>query len=404
MKIKPFKALRPAPEYAERVASPPYDAIDYDEATAMASGNTFSFLRVTRAEIDLPPGTDPHDDCVYTRASHNFEILRKKQALIEDLDPGLFAYRIAAPNHVQTGVMACCHIDDYINNVIKKHENTRREKEDDRAKLTAILNAHTGPVLLTYADQPEIDSIVSKAESEKPLYEVAGTDKTTHTIWKIGETDNLVKAFSNVEVSYIADGHHRAAAGMRAALERRASATRTEDGEFNWFMAILFPANQLRVLAYNRCVKDLNGMTASAFLDKVRSAFRVSEDAAERPWERGHVNMYLDGKWYNLDCGETPKADPVASLDVSILQTRLLDPILGIHDPRADKRIEYISGARGTNVLKSLVDSDCASVAFSMFPVEIRQLMSIADANGIMPPKSTWFDPKPLSGLLIHTF
>ncbi len=403
MRVKPFKALRPAAGFAGRVASPQYDAVDHDEAAAMAAENPFCFLRVTRAEIEMPASTDPHDGSVYARALENFRFMRNKQAVIEDASPALFAYRIAAGSHVQTGVMACCHVDDYINNTIRKHENTRREKEDDRARLTSILNAHTGPVLLTYAEQPSIDAIVEAAERETPLYEVTAGDGVIHTIWRIAAADILVKAFSPVPVSYIADGHHRAAAGMRTALERRAAGG-SPDAEFNWFLAILFPSNRLRVLAYNRCVRDLNGMTIPAFLDKVRTAFKVREGARNCPSARGHVSMYLDGNWYDLDCGDVPAADPVAALDVSILQSRLLGPVLGIGDPRADKRIEYVSGARGPETLKAMVDSGGAAVAFSMYPVEVRQLMSIAEAGGIMPPKSTWFDPKPMSGLLVHTF
>ncbi len=405
MRIKPFRALRPARAYASRIACVPYDTVSRAEAAALAKRNPLSFLHVSRAEIDLPEEICPYDESVYEKALANLRSLRKQRVLVREKTPHLYLYRMKAGEHVQTGIMACCHVEDYARNIIRKHENTRKEKEFDRTRLTLKLNAHTGPVLLTYRDLPDIDREMMRIVKDPPLYELVAPDGVLHTLWKIRHTAPLVKAFENVSEAYIADGHHRAAAALGAAIERRASSSLPVEGEWDWFQVILFPASRLRVLPYNRCVSDLRGMTNEDFLNTARAVFTVAPNALPSPARPGHVSMYLDGQWHDLDFGATPRADdPVAALDVSILHSRLLDPVLGIHDPRTDSRIIYVGGDRGPEALKKFVDSGQAAVAFSMFPVTVNQLMAVADAGGIMPPKSTWFDPKPRSGLLIHTF
>lgn len=409
MKIKPFRALRPLPEYASRVASAPYDAVSRREAAALAADNPFSFLHVTRAEIDLPDEVGSHSAAVYEKALANFLSLRSRRILVEDGEECLYVYRITAGEHVQTGIAACCSVDDYAGNVIRRHEKTREAKETDRARLTSKLGAHTGPVLLAYKDRRDIEDTISRIEKENPMCEVRGRDGTVHTIRRVPgrdleNTNALVEGFGRVPVSYIADGHHRAAANLRVATERRA-ASRRIGAESDWFPAILFPMSRLRIFPYNRYVRDLAGMTARGFLDAVRSVFTVTANASAAPDRAGHISMYLSGQWYGLSCGTGLRyAGAAATLDAEVLQARLLEPILHVRDPRTDPRVEHINGTAGTDALRALVDSGHAAVAFSMYPVSMDQLTAIADAGSVMPPKSTWFAPKPMSGLLVHAF
>ena len=404
MKTKPFNALRPAPEVAAQLASVPYDVVDTAEARALAAGNPVSFLHVSRPEIDLPDGTDIYSDPVYAQAVKALNVLKEQGALATDPEASYYAYRQVMGNHAQTGVVSCCHIDDYGADVIRKHEKTRQDKEDDRTRHVLDLNANTGPVFLTYRDEASIDAVVAAAMATAPLYDFTAADGIRHTVWKVpaADTAKLRGLFDAVPVAYVADGHHRAKAAFRAGAERRAAnPAHTGAEEYNWFLAVLFPASQLRILPYNRVVADLNGLAPEAFLGRVKEIFTVAEGAAAEPASSRNVSMYLGGKWYGLSWPAF-EADPVSALDVSVLQERLLAPVLGIGDPRTNTRIAFVGGIRGTKELEKRVDSGKAAVAFSMAPVTVAQMMAIADAGQIMPPKSTWFEPKLRSGLLVH--
>lgn len=406
MKIKAFDALRPPAAMVHLVASVPYDTVDTEEARSLADGNPCSLLRISRPEIDFPKGADMYARHVYDRAVENFVKFQDEKILIREKKPYVYVYRQKMGRHVQRGIMTCCNIEDYENNVIRKHEKTRKDKEEDRTKHVRMLKANTGPVFLAYRDVAAIDRIVAAVEKQKPLYDFTAPDGIVHTVWRVeSDGDRVVAEFARVPVCYIADGHHRAAAAARAGAEmRKANPSHTGDEEYNWFLAVLFPADQLRILPYNRIVADLNGMTESAFLDAVRKRFKVTEHAAAEPKAARNVSMYLAGKWYDLSWQAAKKSDPVSALDVSHLQNNLLEPLLGIEDPRTDKRIDFVGGIRGTGELVKRLDAGKGAVAFSMYPVTVDQMMDIADAGSIMPPKSTWFEPKLRSGLLIHTF
>lgn len=404
--IRPFRALRPRPDRAQLVASVPYDVVNTDEARALAEGNPLSFLHVSRPEIDLPAGTDIHSDAVYRKAVVNFENLISSCPLEKETEPSLYLYRLIMGDHEQVGIVAVCSIDEYDNGTIRKHERTRRDKEDDRTRHMLMLKAQTGPVFLTYRQQAQIDEQVAAAINAEPLYDLTAADGVRHTIWRLSETDALVRSFESVPLLYIADGHHRAASASRARAElKEQSFAHTGKEDYNNFLTVTFPDSQVQILAYNRTVHDLNGLTKEEFLDELRSQFTITEDASAEPSQRGHWSMYLDGRWYGLQLSPaaTQPAGTVASLDVSILQDRLLDPILGIKDVRTDKRIDFIGGLRGTKELERLVNEGKAGVAFSLFPTTVEELLMVSDANQIMPPKSTWFEPKLRDGLLIHT-
>jgi uncharacterized protein (DUF1015 family) len=378
--------------------------VDTAEARDLAAGNPLSFLHVSRPEIDLPDGTDIYSDAVYAQAVAALSGLKARGALATDPEPRYYAYRQVMGDHAQTGIVTCCHIDDYGADVIKKHERTRQDKEDDRTRHVLELGANTGPVFLTYRDVAAIDDCVAAALAGEPLYDFTADDGIRHTVWKFGasDSDRLQSLFGAVPEAYVADGHHRAKAAWRAGAEKRAAnPNHTGDEEYNWFLTVLFPASQLTILPYNRCVADLNGLSAAEFLDRVRKVFTVTDNVPASPAGSRNVSFYLGGKWYGLSW-EPFDADPVSSLDVSVLQDRLLAPVLGIADPRTDKRISFIGGIRGTDELVRRVDSGRDAVAFSMAPVTVEQMMAIADAGQIMPPKSTWFEPKLRSGLLVH--
>lgn len=403
--IRPFRALRPHPERAQMVASVPYDVVNTDEARALAGGNPLSFLHVSRPEIDLPAGTDIHSDAVYKKAVENFEKLISTCPLDQEAEPCLYLYRLIMGDHEQVGIVACCSIDEYDNSTIRKHERTRRDKEDDRTRHMLMLRAQTGPVFLTYRGRKEIDEQVSAAITAAPLFDLTAPDGVRHTIWRLDETEALVKQFESVPLLYIADGHHRAASASRARAElKEQSFAHTGKEDYNYFLTVIFPDSQMQILAYNRTVQDLNGLTSEQFLDEVRTQFTIAEDASPEPQKRGHWSMYLGGKWYGLQLSPeaTLPVGNVAMLDVSVLQDRLLDPILGIKDVRTDKRVDFIGGLRGTKELERLVNEGKAAVAFSMFPTTVGELLMVSDANEIMPPKSTWFEPKLRDGLLIH--
>jgi len=403
--VRPFAALRPGPERAAQVSSVPYDVVTTEEARRLASGNPLSFLHVSRPEIDLPPGTDPHADEVYRRGAENFETLKRTAPLVSEGSSAIYVYRLRMGDHEQTGVAATCSIDEYDADGILRHERTRKDKEDDRTRHMIELSAQTGPVFLTYRDAPAVDAIVAQTTREAPLYNFTSEDGVRHTVWKMQPDAGYATtdAFALVPALYIADGHHRAKSASRAREHyRELYPADGGAGAFNFFLAVMFPASQVRILAYNRVVKELNGKTPERVLDEVRRRFTVKEDAASTPSRRGSIAMYLAGRWYGLVPREAPAEDAIDSLDVSILQDRILSPVLGIKDIRTDKRIEFVGGIRGTAELERLVDSGAAAVAFSLYPVSVQELMTISDANEIMPPKSTWFEPKLRDGLLVH--
>ena len=403
--IRPFRALRPPSEKARFVASVPYDVVNTDEARELASGNPLSFLHVSRPEIDLPAGTDIYSDAVYRKAVENFEKLIDGCPLETESEPSLYLYKLVMGEHEQIGVVACCSIDEYDNNTIRKHERTRRDKEDDRTRHMLMLRAQTGPVFLTYRSREEIDALVTASMSSEPLFDLTADDGIRHTVWRVAETEPLVKNFRDVPLLYIADGHHRAASASRARAElKQQSFGHTGKEDYNYFLTVIFPDSQLQILAYNRVVKDLNGLSKEGFLKECEKQFMIAEGAPPSPQERGHWSMYLDGKWYGLQLGaeSTLPVGNVALLDVSILQDRLLDPVLGIRDIRTDKRIDFVGGLRGTRELERLVDGGKAAVAFSLYPTTVAELLMVSDANEIMPPKSTWFEPKLRDGLVIH--
>jgi uncharacterized protein (DUF1015 family) len=404
--IRPFHALRPQAERAAQVAAVPYDVVNTEEARTLASGNPWSFLHVSRPEIDLPAGTPVYSDEVYTKAVDNFANLITKCPLETEETPSLYLYRLIMGKHEQIGVVACCSVDEYDRNVIRKHERTRRDKEDDRTRHIMVLRAQTGPVFLTYRDRPEISSLIADAlVGNPPLYDFVANDDIRHTIWRVPAYDPLVAAFSEVPYLYIADGHHRAASASRARAElKESSFSFIGNEEYNFFQCVLFPDRQLQILPYNRIVRDLNGLSPDEFLARVRASFTVTDNASPSPEERGRWRLYLDGGWYGLTLPSdaTRPSGVVESLDVSILQNRLLDPILGIKDVRTDKRIDFVGGIRGTEELENLVNDGKAAVAFSLYPTTIEDLLRVSDAGEIMPPKSTWFEPKLRDGLLSH--
>ena len=405
--IHPFKALRPPAEKAKQVSSVPYDVVNSEEAAALAKGNPLSFLHVSRPEIDLPPGTDLYSDAVYRKALENYQKLIAECPLQTEDVPSLYLYRLIMGEHDQIGVVACCSVDEYDQDLIRKHERTRRDKEDDRTRHMMVLQAQTGPVFLTYRARAEIDNMVLETTVTKPLYDITADDGIQHTIWHVPDAVRFVQAFRHVPFLYIADGHHRAASASRARAELKAqSFAHSGDEEYNFFLTVIFPDDQLQILPYNRVVKDLNGKTASDFLAEVKRVFEVMENEKSEPGQPKNWSMYLEGRWYGLRLRSdaTPAEGLVNSLDVSVLQDRLLDPILGIKDVRTDKRIDFVGGLRGTKELERLVNEGKAAVAFSLHATTVDDLLRVSDAGEIMPPKSTWFEPKLRDGLLIHTF
>lgn len=405
-RIRPFQAIRPVPDAAERVASVPYDVVNRAEAAALADGNPDSFLHVIRPDIDLPPETDPYADIVYDTARRNLDRLLAEGILQRDEERSLFVYRQIMNGVAQTGVVCCCHIDDYENNLILKHEKTRPVKEDDRTRHVLTLNAHAGPVFLTYRDIPGVDSIVEQVTAGAPLYDFTAPDGVQHTVWNVPQTENLEQSLGSAPAFYVADGHHRSASAWRAGAQRRAeNPNHTGEEEYNWFLTVLFPSGQLNILAYNRVIRDLNGLSAESVLEKLAAVGRLEPADDPVPAAPGAFCLYLDGAWYRLtvDPDSIPQDDPIASLDVAILEQRVLEPIFGIHDVRTDSRIDFVGGIRGTSELEKRVDSGEWACAVSMFPTSIDQLMAVSDAGEIMPPKSTWFEPKLRSGLIVHS-
>ena len=368
MRLKPFEAWRPIESLAHRIASPPYDVVSTEEARTLVRDNSLSMLRVIRAEVDLPPGTDPFSDTVYETARRNFDDLKERGSLIRDPDSCLYLYQQQMGDHIQCGVVALCHVEDYENNLVKKHEKTRQDKEDDRTRLMSDLSADPGPVFLTYRDRPEINAIITKARKAPLLYDFTAADGIRHSVWRVDESDDLIAAFGPVPHLYVADGHHRTAGAARVGKLRRAvNPNHTGSEDYNWFLSVLFPANQLMILPYNRIVKELNGLSEKDYLKKVEAACELQTDADPRPTQSGTVAMYLGGEWYQLRLGSPEGDDPVSRLDMSILERRVLTPILGIEDQRSSTNIDFVGGA--DSIEKNQVQGRCQGGRRRLFPL-----------------------------------
>lgn len=404
MKIRAFKAWRPVADKVEKVASVPYDVVDTTQAAELAAGNVDSFLHVVRAEIDLPEGTNPYSDIVYAQAKVNLQRLMDDGVLVREPEPSLYLYSQQMGDHVQFGIVATCHVEDYETGKIKIHEKTRRVKEEDRIRYVDTQNANTGPVFLAYRDVKKINKMVDAAKATEPLYKFTSVDGVTHTVWKFDEPSVLEDAFAKVPATYVADGHHRSASAVKVAqLRRAANPNHTGEEPYNYFLAVLFPESELKILAYNRVVLALPG-TEADFFQALETKFTVEPNGISKPRKAGEICMYMKGRWSTLTPKHMPEStDPVASLDVSILQNDVLAPILGITDPRESTDIDFIGGIKGTAELEKWVDDGRAVLAFSMYPTSMDQLFAVADAGMLMPPKSTWFEPKLRSGLLVNT-
>ncbi len=403
--IRPFCGLRPKAEFAEDVVAPPYDVLNTEEARERAAGRPYSFLHISKPEIDLPVGTDPHDKSVYARGAENLAKLVSAQILIREDKPVYYAYRLDMDGHRQAGLVAVASVKDYDSNRIRKHEYTRPDKEDDRVKQIDALNAQTGPVFLTYRQNATVDDVVGKVMQQQPLYDLTADDGVQHTIWIISDDqdiDKLTSSFDAMKCLYIADGHHRSASASRVAAMRKGKAA---GDAHDYFLTVIFPDNQMKILDYNRVVKDLNGLSTEVFLQKCEERFSVEKSSAQVKPEKVNVfGMYLDNQWYRLTIKSDyiPTADPVGRLDVSLLQDNLITPILNIDDPRRDKRIDFVGGIRGLAELEKRVNSGEMKVAFALYPTQLSDLMDVADAEKVMPPKSTWFEPKLADGLVSH--
>jgi uncharacterized protein (DUF1015 family) len=406
--IRPFRALRPVPEHAAAVAAPPYDVLNTEEARARAAGRPASFLHISKPEIDLPAGTDPCAPEVYAKGTENLHRLIEAGVLIRDRQACYYVYRLRMGGHVQTGIACVGSVADYDRNRIRKHEFTRPDKEDDRVRQISALNAQTGPVLLAYRANAALGAIIASATQGAPVYDVVADDGVGHTLWVLDDKlaiRRITQIVNAMEALYIADGHHRSASASRVAAQRTAANPRhTGDEDYNYFLCVAFPHDEMRILDYNRLVRDLHGLSVKDFLARISGQFSVTPaEGQARPARAGQFGLYLDKRWYRLDIkpGLIPP-DPVASLDVSLLQDQLLAPVLGIGDPRRDKRIDFVGGIRGLSELERRVDSGEMAVAFALFPTSLDALMAVADANHVMPPKSTWFEPKLADGLLSH--
>lgn len=404
--LHPFKGVRPAPEFVEKVASPPYDVLNSAEAREMAKGNPHSFLHVVKSEIDLPADIDQYDASVYKTARTNLEKMIADGVLVQDATPRLYIYTLEMDGHRQSGIVGCFSGQEYLDNHIRKHEHTRKEKEDDRIRHIETTRANTGPVLLTYKAQQEIDSLVASVVARTPVYDFTADDGVRHTVHMLeqqGEINRLVELFQGVNPLYIADGHHRsAAASLIYDKRRKENPNHSGNEEYCFFLGVIFPDNQLQILAYNRVLKDLNGMTEEGFLERLNQKFEVVQDGRKEPSGKMQYCMYMNKKWYTLNYREEMPSDPLDGLDVAIIQNEILEPMFGITKPKEDKRIDFVGGTRGTVELEKLVDSGQFAVAFSMHPTSISDLISVAEALQIMPPKSTWFAPKLRSGVMVH--
>lgn len=411
--IKAFKGFRPPVDVVEKLASRPYDVLNSAEARKEAAGNPQSLLRVTKAEIDLPEGTDEHSQAVYDKVVENYAMFKKNGWLVQDPEEKLYIYAQTMDGRTQYGIVACCHIDDYFNNVIKKHELTRKDKEEDRMIHVRITNANVEPVFFSYPAHKEVDQIVENiVKNEKPIYDfVAKEDGFGHHFWIINDKATIARLIEifdkEIPALYVADGHHRTAAAALVGKEKRGqNPNHTGKEEYNYFMSVIFPDSQLKIIDYNRVVKDLNGLTEAQLIEKLKESFDVTEMGADiyKPSKLHEFSMYLAGKWYKMTAkqGTYNDQDPIGVLDVTILSNLVLDKVLGIKDLRTDKRIDFVGGIRGLGELKRRVDNGEMKVAFALYPVSMKQLIDIADSGNIMPPKTTWFEPKLRSGLVIH--
>lgn len=408
--IRPFNALRPRPELASQVAAPPYDVLNREEAFAMAAGKPLSFLRINKPEIDVDPAMDVHDHRVYERGAENLQRFIAEGILRRDARDCFYVYKQVMGSHAQIGLVAAASVAAYEQNLIKKHEFTRPDKEDDRVNHIHTLGAQVGPVFLTYRARPAIDALIADIVTQVPEYDFVAEDGNRHVLWVVQDDERVAliqAAFDQVECLYVADGHHRSAAAQRVKeLRRQANPAHTGEESYNFFSTVIFPHNQMQILDYNRVVTDLNGMDEDAFLRRIQLCFKVrySPVGAMKPRREHEFTMYMGGQWYVLEAleGLWDEKDPVKRLDVSILQNNLLAPMLGIEDPRRDRRIDFVGGIRGLEAMEKRVDSGACKVAFALFPTSIESLMAIADAGEVMPPKSTWFEPKLKSGLFVH--
>ena len=410
--VKPFRGLRPAKDIAQKLSCLPYDVMNAKEAAQMAEGNPQSFLHITRAEIDLPADEDPHSKQVYDKSVENFKKFQDNKWLVRDSEPKFYIYAQTMDGRTQYGIAGAAFCEDYQNQIIKKHELTRPDKEDDRMVLINTMNANAEPVFLSYRAVPEIDEIVNNITKQEPEYKFVSNDGFGHQFWVINDADTnkrIEKLFADkVPALYVADGHHRTAAAARVGLERKAkNPNHTGNEDYNYFLAVIFPDNQLKIMDYNRVIKDLNGLSSKEFLEKLSASFIIENKGAEiyRPAKLHEMSLYLDGIWYSLNAkqGTYNDSDPIGVLDVTILTKQVLEPILNITDLRTSKRIDFVGGIRGLGELKKRVDSGEMAAAFAMYPVSMAQLLDIADTGNIMPPKTTWFEPKLRSGLVVHT-
>jgi uncharacterized protein (DUF1015 family) len=402
--IYPFKAVRPERGREEEVSELPYDVVSLQEARGSARDNPQSFFHVIRPEIDLPDGTNPYDEKVYEAGKKNLDLFIEKRTLIQDSKPNYYLYTQVREGRSQTGLVSCVSIDDYLEGRIKKHEHTIKAKEEDRTRHLDILNANTGLVFLFYREDGSKEKLFDEAMKKEPEYSFTTEDGVSHTV-RLVDNEELIASFTGAfsnDTLYVADGHHRAASAVSVGKLRREEGKSPTEGEYNRFMTVLFPHSQLEILAYNRVVKDLNGHSEGDFLELLGEKFNLLKNGVSRPDRKLSFSMYINGSWYTLEYREDPQGSPAERLDVSILQKELLEPVLGISDPRTDSRISFIGGIRGTGELERLVDSGEYSVAFSLYPTSITELMDVSDNNEVMPPKSTWFEPKLRSGLFVH--
>lgn len=407
--VRPFKALRPPKEIVTKIAELPYDVINTKEAKAIAEGNQYSFFHITRAEIDLPASVDIHDEKVYQQGKNALNEFIKNGWLVPEKEPTIYLYKQKMGDHEQTGFVGCVSADEYNNDIIKKHELTRKDKEDDRTKTVITQNANAEPVFLTYRAKKELDEIMaSYKKNNAPEYDFTAADGISHTLWVIRDAalvKKIEELFRPVNYLYVADGHHRSASAARAKAEKiKNDKNPSPDKEYNYFLAVIFPHDQLKILDYNRVLFDLNGMTKEQLFKKLEEKFDFIGEGSGSPKNQTEFGMYIDGKWYQIRAKKSSfnEKDPIESLDVAILQNNVLDPLFGIKDPRTDKRIDFVGGIRGIKELEKRVNSGECKVAFAMYPTTLDQLMAVADSGKIMPPKSTWFEPKLRSGLFVH--
>jgi len=407
--IRPFAGLRPPTEYAARVIAPPYDVLNTEEARQRAKGRPYSFLHISKPEIDLPKELDPYSETVYAKGVENFQHLINQGILQKDPQPYYYLYGLSMGQHHQVGVVAVASLAAYRNHRIRKHELTRPDKEDDRTRQIEALNAQTGPVLLTYKQHPPLDTLIQTLTNQPPLVNITADDVVVHTLWKVEDPhhiNTITTTFEAIDNLYIADGHHRSAAAARVAMQRQSNNPHhTGEEAYNYFLSVIFPDQQMQILDYNRVVRDLNGLTEQAFLTRLTSHFEVqAHPHPVKPQKSGEFGLYLKGQWYHLTLppDHIPHQDPVASLDVSLLTNYLLTPILGIEDLRRDSRIDFVGGIRGLLELAKRVDSGEMACAFALYPTSLSALMAVADAGHIMPPKSTWFEPKLADGIISH--